>query len=320
MSKSITKQKRSAAKSVAVFFTVFIIIEMLIVAGVAAVFRNDDVTPHIFGYSFFIMDSAKIESVPEGSLVKAKEYKPTKDDIGKAVLCENIPGIGSSVFYLDDVVAKAETVDGVIYKVSQGISDQKSYDVSSGDIIGVAGNYYETAGKIISFVSTPIGIVSCAVVPLFLLAFIELIIALLAQTKKDEVVYEDDQEYYDDNDEELTIEDVLYDQYSNRDSGDREEYDQTEDDSDSDSELNFNSEDECYSETEYIDDADYTDEQGDEPSEEIIEEEVVVEQKPHVDAEESISTTKKTASDSLEELMKMMEDEQKKLREDLKNL
>ena len=59
---SKTKQKSRAAKKTAVFFIVFTIIEMLILGGVAYVFRNDDVTPSIFGYSFFLMDSDKMDS------------------------------------------------------------------------------------------------------------------------------------------------------------------------------------------------------------------------------------------------------------------
>lgn len=326
MSKSKTKQKHSAAKSVAVFFTVFIILEMLIVAGIAVVFRNKDVTPSILGYSAFIMDSGKTDKIPEGSLVFAKNGTPTKDDIGKAVLCENVPGVGSSVFWLNDVTAKGETVDGVIYKVTQGIGEPKTYNIKSDNIIGITDKYYETAGKVISFVSSPIGIIACAVVPLFLLAFIELIIAIVAPSKRKVNDYDS---LYDDEDEDesLTVDDVLFDQTAGDDDSDQENYDEAEDDKNDIPDFSFNETndaDDDYSEEEtqyFEEDTEYEYEQEDQPvEEETAEEEVTEEEKPHPDAEESISTTRKTASDSLEELMKMMEDEQTKLKHDLEKL
>ena len=96
---SKTKKKSSAAKKAAIFFAVIIIIEILAMVGISRVFKNDDVTPSIAGYSVFLMDSNRMgDAVPKNSLVLAENVSPSKDKIGKAVLCENVPSIGTSVF------------------------------------------------------------------------------------------------------------------------------------------------------------------------------------------------------------------------------
>ena len=97
-----TKQKSRAGKKVSVFFIVFIIIEMLLVAGTAYVFRNEDVTPSFAGYSMFVMDSENMNGIPKDALFVVENGSPSKDQIGKPVLCENVPEIGSSIFLLLD--------------------------------------------------------------------------------------------------------------------------------------------------------------------------------------------------------------------------
>ena len=211
MSRSQTKQKKSsAAKNVAIFFIVFIILEGLIVFGLSKLFKNEDSVVTIGGYSFYLMDSDNMApDSPKNSLVIAAEGVPSPDKTGYAVLCKNVGGEGTTVGWLLDVSSKGDTVDGVVYTVYQNSAPDKHYDLKSDDIIGIATSYYMTAGKIISFVATPFGMAICIAAPLVLLVVIELIMAIARRSTDDD--YDDDDEDYDDEgDENVTLDDFLY--------------------------------------------------------------------------------------------------------------
>ena len=192
---SATKTKSSAGKNVLIFFIVFIILEMLIIFGVGKVFKNKDVTPSIAGYSLYLMDSdAMGDVVPEGSLVIAANGTPSVEKINSAVVCENVDKIGTSVFWLTDITSKGETVDGVTYTVVQAKDTTKFYEIKSSNIVGIASNYYLTAGKVITFVTSTFGMIVCAVVPLFLLVLIEIIIAIATHEPADDDDEEEEEE------------------------------------------------------------------------------------------------------------------------------
>lgn len=308
---SKTKQKSHAAKKVAVFFIVFIIIEMLLVGGAAYVFRNDDVTPSFGGYSVFIMDSDNMsDTIPKDALVVVENGTPGKDKIGKAVLCENVPEIGSTIMWLKDITSKGENVDGVVYTVYQ--EEGKDYDLKSSDIIGIAPSYYITAGKVLRFISTPIGIAACAAAPVALWILIEIIVLIASHSGKK---HDDDEEYdeeYDSDDEQVSVDDILFGKddatplnFEKKKDNNQEMIDDISFASEK-SNVDEQQDEQIEQKPEEVSDAD---EETAETQEEVVH---------HADVDETVSTTRKAASDSLEELMKMMEDEQQKLKEQLK--
>ncbi|MDO5125370.1 MAG: hypothetical protein Q4D35_03230 [Ruminococcus sp.] len=315
---SKVKKKSSAGKKIAVFFIVLIIIEGLAIFGVNKVFKNKDVTPSIAGQSFYLMDSSKMgKDIPLNTLVRAEEGSPSKDKIGKAVLCENVPGIGTSVFWLSDVVSKGDNVDGVVYKVCQDASLDDVYEVKAKDVVGVATTHYETAGKIIKLVTSYVGMAICIAFPLLLLIFIEIIISIAKHASAGKYEQEDDDDEDDqDDDDNNSLEEFLNQKHSKsvNTQPDENDYD-----------IKFG--------TEPVINSQYDDEQEeyveentqvesvDEQDVDNVEQADVAEVQPKVqprDVQESVSSTRQTASASLEELMKMMEEEQKKLKEQLK--
>ena len=201
---SATKQKSSAGKNVLIFFIVFIILEMLIVVGVGRVFKNKNVTPSIAGYRLYIMNGDGMgDRVPDGALVITSNMTPSTDKIGEAVVCENVPDIGTSVFWLYDITSTDDN-NGVVYTVYQEKDPAKLYEISSKNVVGVASTYYMTAGKVLTFMSSTFGMIVCAVVPIFLLVVIELIIAIATHSSDDE---EDDEQ---EPAESVTLDDFLF--------------------------------------------------------------------------------------------------------------
>lgn len=203
---SATKQKSSAGKNVLIFFIVFIILEMLIVVGVGRVFKNKNVTPSIAGYSLYIMNGDGMgDRVPNGALVITLNMTPSTDKIGEAVVCENVPDIGTSVFWLYDITSTDDN-NGVVYTVYQEKDPAKLYEISSKNVVGVASTYYMTAGKVLTFMSSTFGMIVCAVVPIFLLVVIELIIAIATHSSDDEEEDDDEEEPA----ESVTLDDFLF--------------------------------------------------------------------------------------------------------------
>lgn len=174
-----TKNKK-LAKSVWIFFIVVILIIILGLFILSLVFKNKDVTPSIFGYSLFLMDEDGMgDAVPSGSLVIAKNYSPSTDNIGDAILCEKVEGYGTTVLRLSAIKPNTKTVmyEGFFEKDPNTI-----ITVPAKNLVGQAVSYHLTLGKIISFVTTATGVTFMIVIPALLLAFCELLIALLKNT------------------------------------------------------------------------------------------------------------------------------------------
>lgn len=211
MSSKTKRRKSSAGKNVLIFFIVFIVLEMIFVVGLSLLFKNKDSTPGIAGYSFYVMETDRMgDVVPKGSLVVASDGTPSKDKVNSAILCKDVQGIGTSVFWLDSIEIK-EGEDGVTYNVFQKKDPDTKYAIKSSNIVGIANTYYKTAGKIISFVTSTIGMILCIAIPVFLLILIELIIAIVKHSSSDE--YDDD---YDDEYDDEYYDDEYDDEYDDR--------------------------------------------------------------------------------------------------------
>lgn len=216
MAKSKKQKRSSAGKNIAVFFIVFVILEALLILGIRYVFKTEDSVPKLGGYSFYVMDSANMEKdIPRDALVIAENGTPSTDKRGYAVVAKNVGNEGTTVAWLYDIGSKGDTVDGVVYTVYQESAPDKMYDLESKDIIGVTASYYMTAGKIISFVRTPFGMVICLAAPIVLLIFLELIVSIASRSKYDE--YEDEDEDLEEQvrrrraeKENVTLDDFLY--------------------------------------------------------------------------------------------------------------
>lgn len=195
-----TRKKSNAGKNVFVFFLVFIILEMLLIFGIGKVFKNEDVTPSIAGYSIYMTkddlmsrsDNGSYQvTVPKNVLVIASEgLTNANSKIGSAVLCENVKGVGTGLFWLAEVNTE-DGVDGVTYVVTNG---DKSYTIERDNVVGITSSYYQSAGKFITFVTSTFGMIVCAVVPLFLLVLIELIIAIATHTPEEDDDEDDEDE------------------------------------------------------------------------------------------------------------------------------
>lgn len=172
-------KKRDIGKSVWIFFIVVILVIILGLIVTSMIFKNPDVTPSAFGYSFFIVDEDGMgDAVPKGSLVVAKNYSPSADNLGDAILCEKVEGYGTTILRLCNIVPNTKSV------VYQGFFDndpETIIDVPSKNLIGKASSYHMNIGKFITFVTSYKGMAVMVVVPILMLLVCELIIGLFSK-------------------------------------------------------------------------------------------------------------------------------------------
>ncbi|NLZ45887.1 MAG: hypothetical protein GX896_04260 [Clostridiales bacterium] len=174
-------KRKSLAKSVWIFFIVIILLIILGLFILSLVFKTPEATPSAFGYSLFLMDDDGMgDAVPKNSLVITKNYSPSADNIGDAILCENIGGYGSTVLRLAAITPTTETV---FYEAFFDNDPTNIITVPAKDLVGQAVSYHVVLGKIITFVTSTTGVVFMIVIPALLLALCELLIALF--TNKD---------------------------------------------------------------------------------------------------------------------------------------
>ncbi len=170
-------RKKNIGKAVLIEFIVLI---MIIIAGIiltSLVFKNDDVTPSFMGYSVYLMNEDGMgNAVPKGSLVMVKNYSPSNENLGDAVLCENVKGVGTTVLRLCEIVPNTETV---VYKGFYDNNKNVVYEVEAKNMVGKAVSYDPTLGKIISFVTSIKGKMILVVIPLLMMLVVELIIHLI---------------------------------------------------------------------------------------------------------------------------------------------
>ncbi len=179
------KYNKSAAKTVLV---VMLIIELLIVLTVFALtisFKNADATPSLFGYSFYISDEKDMDSAVEtGSLVVTKNCTVDSSHVGCVMLCENVEGFGTSIFRLTGVEATNETL---MYNMCFDDAPNSNVTVSADVVIGECKYSYHALGKLITFVTSKIGVAVCVILPALILAIIELILGFIKEMKKREL-------------------------------------------------------------------------------------------------------------------------------------
>lgn len=179
------KYNKSAAKTVLI---VMLIIELIIVLTVFALtisFKNADSTPSLLGYSFYISDEKDMDSaVEKGSLVVTKNCTVDSSHVGCVMLCENVEGFGTSIFRLTGVEATNETL---MYNMCFDDEPNSKVIVSADVVIGECKYSYHTLGKLITFVTSKIGVVVCVIFPALIFAIIELILGFVKEMKKREL-------------------------------------------------------------------------------------------------------------------------------------
>ena len=103
-----------------------------------------------------------------------------QENVGDVILCEPVGSYGTTVLRFSNVVPNTDM------PVYQGVFDnniENVFDVPADNVIGTAVSYNKTLGAVITFVTSYKGMTIMVVVPLLVLLVCELIISLVSKMK-----------------------------------------------------------------------------------------------------------------------------------------
>ena len=163
--------RTSPFKAFAIIFLIILIVSMLFVTAVHIVFKNKNVTPSVGGYSLYlIQDDYMSPNIEKNTLILATNGTPIKEDIGKVIIADDVSGAngityGTTAMRLVDLVVENEEL---YYEIKFDISDETTM-VKGDKIVGIANYQFDWTGKIIVLAKSIIGSAIFVGVPLILM-------------------------------------------------------------------------------------------------------------------------------------------------------
>ncbi len=178
----VEREQRSAAKTV---FAVMLIVELIVVLLIFVtdiLFSDSESAPSLMGHSFYISDMEKMDdAVKYDSMVIAKNGRPDGSVVGGVILCKDIPGFDTGIFR---VVSVEATTDTFIYNVCMDGDPQSIFAVDAKNVIGECKYAVHSLGRMVLFIKSKVGVLVCVVIPVLVLAFVELILGFIKEMKK----------------------------------------------------------------------------------------------------------------------------------------
>lgn len=148
------EKKRGPYKVLGIISIILLIISSLFITSVQIVFKNENVTPSLFGYSLYLMEDDYMDGIPKNSMIFATNGTPTKEDISKAVVVDDVAGYGTTVMRLVNITVEN---DQVFYELK---FDKSTDTVMAREkkIVGIADYSDVFSGRLIVLAKTGFGI------------------------------------------------------------------------------------------------------------------------------------------------------------------
>ncbi|MFT3952869.1 MAG: hypothetical protein QM689_13200 [Oscillospiraceae bacterium] len=178
------KKKWKLRKFLTIFLLVVLVLDIGALFGISFVFKNPQVTPSAFGYSFYITRDGNTGGAQKHALVAAKNGVVAAEDVGKVVLCEELVAAdGSKYAGIFRLKAVDSTTATIFYTVSTDASAD-TITLKPRQVVGVAQHYFNSVGKILAFADTQAGILVFAGVPVAVFALVQVLFSLSKKQKK----------------------------------------------------------------------------------------------------------------------------------------
>lgn len=156
---STQEVKTSPCKILGIIFLIILILSTAFVVLVHFAFKNENVTPSIGGYSLYLIhDDYMSPDIKKNSLVFATNGKPTQEDIGKVVIADDVSGkngttYGTTAMYFVNLVNE----DNKLYYELKFKNSEDTTLVKGNKIVGIANYQFELMGKIIVLANSSLG-------------------------------------------------------------------------------------------------------------------------------------------------------------------
>ncbi len=280
--------KTSPCKVLGIIFLIILILSAAFVAVVHIAFKNENVTPSIGGYSLYLIhDDYMVPNIKKNALILATNGKPSQEDVGKVIIADDVSGkngttYGTTAMRFVNLVSENKN----LYYELKFDNSVDTVMVKGNKIVGIANYQFELLGKIITLANSTLGYVVFIGIPA-LLMIIFLALGKHSKTKQLEAIEKR-----------------------------RERYNEKVEDKHDDSQASF---DEFVNEKEIlhkdVHQENSTAQLSDSKSSEILNEPLIEEGVNKDDLVEMKEDLTKPTNSAIEELMKILEEENAKLKE-----
>ena len=178
----VEREHRSAAKTVLVVMLIVELVIVLLIFVTTILFSDSESAPSFLGHSFYISDMEKMDdAVKYDSMVIAENGRPDGSVVGGVILCKDIPGFDTGIFR---VVSVEATTDTFIYNVCMDGDPESIFAIDAKNVIGECKYAVHSLGRMVLFIKSKIGVLVCVIIPVLVLAFIELILGFVKEMKR----------------------------------------------------------------------------------------------------------------------------------------
>ena len=167
---SSREKKTSPFKVLGIICLIILIFTSAWVIAVKVVFKNQNVTPSIGNISLYVVRTSEMEAgkdtdIKQDTLLFVNKVVPTRDDIGKVIVVNNVSTRGTVAVRLRDIITEN---NAAVYEVGFD-KIKKSYYVNSDQIDGIATKMDHFLGWVIVQSGTVHGMLLIVLTPLLLM-------------------------------------------------------------------------------------------------------------------------------------------------------
>ena len=176
------KQKRAPMQIVGIV-VIFILAVLIILTFVLfGIFKDQNSAPKLFGYRVYVVDNDRMEPrIPKGAAVFVNEGSLPNPGSQSVILCR----IDDQLWVIGYVGTELTENGGVSYLVKyDNATDDKTWGISQSDIIGVAETYDSFFGWLIRFASSKAGMMIIVIIPCLLIIIYEVAMLILSGSGK----------------------------------------------------------------------------------------------------------------------------------------
>lgn len=175
---SETKAKRSPMQIVGIVVIFVLAILIVLTFVIFGMFKNSNSAPKVFGYRVYVVDNDRMEPrIPKGAAVFIEEGALPAPTSQSVILCRIDNQLWVIGFVGTEVTESGETSYLVKY---DNATDDKTWGIKESDIIGVARTQDKFFGGVIRFASSKAGMMVIVIIPCLIVIAYEVLMLLFS--------------------------------------------------------------------------------------------------------------------------------------------
>ena len=174
------KAKRSPLQIVGIVVIFILAILIVLTFVLFGMFKGTNAAPKLFGYRVYVVNNDRMEPrIPEGAAVFVEEGTLPDPSSQSVILCRIDDQLWVIGFVGTDITESGETSYLVKY---DNATDDKTWGIKQSDIIGVAKTQDKFFGGVIRFASSKAGMMTIVIIPCLLVIIYEVVMLLLSRS------------------------------------------------------------------------------------------------------------------------------------------